>query len=50
MDLPEVAWDTITMDFVVKLPRSEDLVTKVKYDSILVVVDKLTKYTHLILW
>ena len=25
-------------------------VTKVKYNSILVVVDKLTKYTHLILW
>ena len=50
MDLPEVAWDTITMDFVVKLPRSEDPVTKVKYDSILVVVDKLTKYAHLILW
>ena len=50
IDLPEVAWDTITMDFVVKLLRSEDLVTKVKYDSILVVVDKLTKYAHLILW
>ena len=50
MDLPEAAWDTITMDFVVKLPRSEDPVTKVKYDSILVVVDKLTKYAHLILW
>ena len=50
MDLPEAAWDTITMDFVVKLPRSEDPVTKVKYDSISVVVDKLTKYAHLILW
>ena len=50
MDLPEAAWDTITMDFVVKLPRSEDPVTKVKYNSILVVVDKLTKYAHLILW
>ena len=50
IDLPEAAWDTITMDFVVKLPRSEDPVTKVKYDSILVVVDKLTKYAHLILW
>ena len=50
IDLPEVAWDAITIDFVVKLLRSEDLVTKVKYDSILVVVDKLTKYTHLILW
>ena len=50
IDLPEVAWDTITIDFVVKLPRSEDPVTKVKYDSILVVVDKLTKYAHLIPW
>ena len=50
IDLPEVAWDTITIDFVVKLPRSENPVTKVKYNSILVVVDKLTKYTHLILW
>ena len=47
IDFPEAAWDTITIDFVVKLPRS---VTKVKYNSILVVVDKLTKYTHLILW
>ena len=50
IDLPEVAWDTITIDFVVKLPRSENLVTKVNYNTILVVVDKLTKYTHLILW
>ena len=50
IDFPEVAWNTITIDFVVKLPRSENLGTKVKYDSILVVVDKLTKYTHLILW
>ena len=50
IDFPEVAWDTIIIDFVVKLPRSENSVTKVKYNSILVVVDKLTKYIHLILW
>ena len=36
------------MDFIVKLPKSEDSVTGTKYDSILIVVDKLTKYTHLI--
>ena len=50
IDLPEVPWKTIMMDFVVKLPRSTDSATKLVYDSILVVVDKLTKYTHLVLW
>ena len=50
IDLPEAPWETITMDFVVKLPKSTDPATKVVYDSILVVVDKLTKYTHLVPW
>ena len=50
IDLPEAPWETITMDFIVKLPKSTDLATKLVYDSILVVVDKLTKYTHLVLW
>ena len=36
------------MDFIVKLLKSEDISTGVKYDSILVVVDKLTKYIYLI--
>ena len=50
IDLPKAPWETITMDFVVKLPKSTDPATKVVYDSILVVVDKLTKYTHLVPW
>ena len=50
IDLPKAPWETITMDFVVKLPKSTDPATKVVYDSILVVVDKLTKYAHLVLW
>ena len=50
IDLPEAPWKTIMIDFVVKLPKSTDPATKVVYDSILVVVDKLTKYTHLVLW
>ena len=37
------------MDFIMKLLKSEDVSTRVKYNSILVVVDKLTKYTYLIL-
>ena len=38
------------MDFIVKLPLSKDTITDIKYNSILVVVDRLTKYAHFILW
>ena len=37
------------MDFIMKLPKSDDHTTGVLYNSILVVVDKLTKYLYLIL-
>ena len=36
------AWQEITMDFIVKLPLSKDTITDIKYNSILVVVDRLT--------
>ena len=36
------------MDFITKLPASSDVVTRTKYDAILVIVDKLTKYTEMI--
>ena len=38
------------MDFIMKLLKSKDLITKVFYDSIMVVIDKLMKYTHFILF
>ena len=34
IDLPKAPWKTITMDFVVKLPKSTDPATKVVYNSI----------------
>lgn len=40
--IPENAWEVISMDFIEGLPKSKGK------DSILVVVDKLTKYCHLI--
>lgn len=43
LEIPSGAWETITMDFITQLPR-----TKSGYDSIAVVVDKLSKMTHLI--
>ena len=41
--LPEWKWEGITMDFVVGLPR-----TPKGYDSIWVIVDRLTKSAHFI--
>ena len=34
------------MDFITKLPLSRDLVTGVEYDSILTIVDRLTKWSY----
>ena len=36
------------MDFITKLPKSGDPVSKDKYDAIIVIVDKLTKYSILL--
>ena len=47
---PQQAWHKITMDFIVKLPLSKDTITDIKYNSILVIVDRLTKYAHFIPW
>ena len=44
MPIPEWKWDKLGMDFITGLPR-----TKLGYDSIWVVVDRLTKVAHFIL-
>ena len=46
--LPERAWSKVALDFIVKLPKSKEPLTGVEYDSILVVVEYLTKYTYLL--
>ncbi len=38
------------MDFVTKLPASHDLWTKLEYDLILVITDRLTKYIYMLLY
>lgn len=38
--MPDAPWQVVTLDFVEGLPRSSG------YNSVLVVVDKLTKYAH----
>ncbi|MCO5566565.1 hypothetical protein L7F22_020242 [Adiantum nelumboides] len=43
LDIPQMKWESISMDFFTGLPK-----TTGKYDSIFVIVDKLTKVAHLI--
>jgi transposase InsO family protein len=48
MELPEKPWTDISMDFVTGLPLSKDPATGLTYDSILVIVDRFTKYALMI--
>ena len=41
LSIPDRKWEVVTMDFITKLPRKNK-----QHDSIMVVVDKLTKVAH----
>ena len=43
LEIPDSRWHTVTMDFIMDLPPSAN-----GNDAILVLVDKLTKYVHLV--
>jgi hypothetical protein len=43
LPIPEWKWEVVTIDFITKLP-----ITVKEHDSIMVVVDKLTKVAHFI--
>jgi hypothetical protein len=49
-DIPKIPWISILLDFVIKLLLSQDPIIRIEYDSILVITDKLTKYTYIILY
>jgi transposase InsO family protein len=46
--VPERPWQSVAFDHIVKLPKSREPMTGVEYDSVLVVIDRLTKYGHFI--
>ena len=48
LDILGHAQDLVSIDFIVKLLELEELITKVVYNSILVIVDRLTKFTYFI--
>jgi len=48
LDASNTPWESVTMDFITKLPLSKDPAWEIKFDSILTIVDRLTKYTMFI--
>ena len=36
------------MDFIIKFLKSKNISTNIKYNNILIVIDKLIKYAHLL--
>ncbi|KAL2010903.1 hypothetical protein VTN00DRAFT_3621 [Thermoascus crustaceus] len=46
LDAPERPWQSISLDFITDLPVSKEPLTGIIYDSILVIVDRLTKYAY----
>jgi hypothetical protein len=48
LPVPKRPWESISWDFIVKLPRSKEPGTKNSYDSIFVIVDRLTKFAYFI--
>ena len=45
---PTGAWEDVALNFIMKLPESQELITKTSFDSILIVTDRLTKYGYFI--
>lgn len=48
LPVPKGPWKSIALDFIVKLPLSKDPLTRVEFDSILVITERLTKYREFV--
>jgi hypothetical protein len=45
---PRGAWQDVALDFMTKLSLFKKLMTRVMYDSIIIVTDRFTKYAYFI--
>ena len=43
-------WDKITLNFIIKLLKSQNFITDQHYNAILMIIDHFTKYAHFILF
>ena len=48
MEILKKLWEVILQDFIIKLLKLKDLAIGQKYDSILVIINKLTKWGYFI--
>ena len=48
IEIPIALQKDITIDFITRLPGSTDLATEVKYNAILVIIDRFIKYAKII--
>ena len=48
LSIPEKRWQSVSMDFIVKLPISKKLGSMKEYDNMFIIVDWLTKYSYFI--
>ncbi|RYP15236.1 hypothetical protein DL767_010348 [Monosporascus sp. MG133] len=45
-EIPDKVWNTIAWNFITGLPTSKDPITGVEYDTVWVIIDRLTKYGY----
>ena len=50
MEAPKKPWQSISLNFITNLPELEEPLTKVKYNLILIIVDRLIKYAYFLLY
>ena len=48
MELFNISWEKIIMDFITKLLKSKDPTIKIFYNLIMVIINRLMKYFHFI--
>jgi len=44
--VPKKPWQSISLNFIINLPESEEPLTKIKYNFILIIVDRFIKYAY----
>ena len=48
MESLKASWDEVFMNFITKLSKSKNSTNEKAYDAILVMIDRLTKYCHIV--
>jgi hypothetical protein len=44
--MPDGLWESVAWDFIIKLPESKELISNAQHDSILIITDRLTKFSY----